>query len=39
MSRTLVLALLAFAIGAGTSIAVLFPLRFLWVAYQHGGIW
>jgi len=39
VNRTLTLAVLAFVLGALGSFIVLFPLRFLWVAYQHGGIW
>lgn len=39
MSRTLVLSALAFLTGALLTFVILFPLRFLWVGYQHGGIW
>lgn len=36
--RTLRLSMLAFAIGFGLAIGLLFGLRFLVVAVQHGGI-
>jgi hypothetical protein len=36
--RTAKLAILAFFLGAGISFTIAFPLRFLYVAYLHGGI-
>jgi len=39
MNKTIGLSVLAFVLGAASSFAVGFPLRFLWVGYQHGGLW
>ena len=36
--RTVTLAILSFVLFAGLTFAVMFPLRFLYVAYLHGGI-
>lgn len=37
--KTVQLAVIAFLLGLGLTVAALFPLRFLVVAYQHGGFW
>jgi hypothetical protein len=29
----------SFVAGVATSILLGFALRFLWVAYRHGGMW
>lgn len=36
--RTFRLSLLSFVLGLGIMMAIVFPFRFLWVAYQHGGL-
>jgi hypothetical protein len=36
-TRLALLTALAFAAGATATVVVVFQLRFLWVAYQHGG--
>ena len=36
--RTALLALLAFVVGFGAVMGVGYGLRFLLVAYQHGGL-
>ena len=36
--KTFLLAALAFALGLGLTLGVLFNGRFLWVAYGHGGL-
>lgn len=36
--RTIRLSILAFVIGAGLMFTALFPVRFLVVAYMHGGL-
>lgn len=38
MSRARVVGL-AFVAGVATSLLFGFALRFLWVAYRHGGLW
>lgn len=37
--KTVQLAIIAFLLGLAVTVAVLFPLRFLVVAYEHGGFW
>lgn len=36
--RTFRLSLLAFVLGALVAFMIAFQFRFLWVAYQHGGV-
>lgn len=38
MSRTVQLSLVALLLGAAITFTIGFPLRFLWVAYSHGGL-
>ncbi len=38
-TRTALLAVCAFGGGATVTVIVVFQLRFLWVAYGHGGLY
>ena len=38
-TRTAMLAAIAFGGGVLVTVVVVFQLRFLWVAYAHGGLY
>ncbi|MFT7519661.1 MAG: hypothetical protein ACI9MC_001803 [Kiritimatiellia bacterium] len=37
--KTAALAVVAFVLGLSITFIVVFQVRFLWVAYQHGGLY